>query len=924
MKKLTLSFCIAISCAFAQAQVVTTTPSIVTTEYSGEVQVIFNAAEGNKGLIDYAGEVYAHAGVITDKSTGSSDWKYAPAWGDNAAKYKLQSLGNNLWKLIITPNMREYYGVVAGDTIKKLAFVFRSGDNSKEGKDVGNADIFVDVISAQLSVSFESPSQKTLLINKNETLTLTANAILSTSLSISVNGTPLQTTAASTLSLQYTFNTEGNYDVVASATDGANTVTDTVFVCVTKDVQTSTRPDGLQDGITVYYGTDSASFSLYAQGKANIFLIGDFNNWNISNDYLMKKDGDYFWMTIHGLQANTEYAFQYLVDGTIRVGDPYCTKILDPWNDKYITSSVYPNLQKYPSEKTSGTVSVFSTATDVYAWQNNTFVRPPKEQLIIYELLFRDFTEQGTVKAAEAKLDYLKELGVNAIEIMPIMEFDGNDSWGYNPTFYFAPDKAYGTPNDYKHFIDECHKRGIAVILDVVFNHCWGESPLAKMWWDDANNRPAANSPYANPIAKHPYNVGNDLNHESQATRKYFKRSLDYWLKEYRIDGYRFDLSKGLTQVNSGDNVSLWGQKDTSRINILEDYYQAVKSADAGAYMILEHFAENSEETILANDGMILWNNLNNSFCQSAMGHEDGSSFSGLIKSMPGWVGYMESHDEERVGYKTKTWGNWNMAANPNMRALRAGLSSTFLLLAPGPKMIWQFGEMNYDISIDENGRTGRKPTHWEYLDSPDGKYVHSMYSNIMALRGTFSEVFSGVSGTATFTNSIGSLTSLRKYTYTSDVINMVLLGNFSGDTITTTVALPETGKVWYDYLRQNSAGIAGTSPTISVPPHRFLLLIDTLTPLVADWNDLNVANETVVTATSANSFSVYPNPTMDELTVICKNCQNQDKFKIYSMHGKCMIVGNIRKGEKINVSTLPKGMYILELNAGRTKFIKQ
>lgn len=89
-------------------------------------------------------------------------------------------------------------------------------------------------------------------------------------------------------------------------------------------------------------------------------------------------------------------------------------------------------------------------------------------------MLFRDFTTEKSVQAAIGKLDYLKELGVNAVEVMPIMEFDGNDSWGYNPNFYFATDKAYGTKTDYQQFVDECHKRGMAVILDIVFNHTWG------------------------------------------------------------------------------------------------------------------------------------------------------------------------------------------------------------------------------------------------------------------------------------------------------------------------------------------------------------------------------------------------------------------------------------------------------------------
>jgi len=111
------------------------------------------------------------------------------------------------------------------------------------------------------------------------------------------------------------------------------------------------------------------------------------------------------------------------------------------------------------------------------------------------------FTVERSLEAAITKLDYLKTLGITAIELMPIQEFDGNNSWGYNPNLYFAPDKAYGTPDMYKKFIDECHKRGMAVLLDVVFNQSNGLHPFALLFWDSANNRPAANNPWMNPVA---------------------------------------------------------------------------------------------------------------------------------------------------------------------------------------------------------------------------------------------------------------------------------------------------------------------------------------------------------------------------------------------------------------------------------------
>ncbi|NOZ04318.1 MAG: hypothetical protein GXO92_06915 [FCB group bacterium] len=97
---------------------------------------------------------------------------------------------------------------------------------------------------------------------------------------------------------------------------------------------------------------------------------------------------------------------------------------------------------------------------------------------MIYELLVRDFIDRHDYQTLIDTLDYLEKLGINAIELMPINEFEGNSSWGYNPSFYFAPDKYYGTRQDLKLFIDECHRRGIAVIMDIVLNHTYGQSPL--------------------------------------------------------------------------------------------------------------------------------------------------------------------------------------------------------------------------------------------------------------------------------------------------------------------------------------------------------------------------------------------------------------------------------------------------------------
>lgn len=208
---------------------------------------------------------------------------------------------------------------------------------------------------------------------------------------------------------------------------------------------------------------------------------------------------------------------------------------------------------------------------------------------------------------------------------MPVNEFEGNLSWGYNPSFYFAPDKYYGAKTALQNFIDECHGRGIAVIMDMVLNHSFGQSPMVQLYFD--GTKPTSNNPWFNVDAKHPFNVGYDFNHESAATKKFSKDVIKFWMQQYKIDGFRFDLSKGFTQTqSSGDDV--FRKYDASRVAIWKDYNSYIKSIDPNNfYVILEHFAEESEEKVLADDGMMLWNNLNYNMNEATMGWITNSNF---------------------------------------------------------------------------------------------------------------------------------------------------------------------------------------------------------------------------------------------------------------------------------------------------------
>ena len=516
--------------------------------------------------------------------------------------------------------------------------------------------------------------------------------------------------------------------------------------------------------------------------------------------------------------AGKEYAFQYYV-GTkagevVRLADAYTEKILDPDNDKYIPASTYNESMAYP-EGGVGIVSTFKIQKDSYNWKVNDFKIANPEQLVIYELHLRDFTASSDINGAMGKLSYLKAMGVNAIELMPVQEFDGNDSWGYNPCFFFAMDKAYGTKAMYKQFIDACHEAGMAVILDVVYNHATGNNPLAKLYWD--GDKTAKNNPYFNVEAPHPYSVFHDFNHESPLVRKFVKRNLQFLLKEYKVDGFRFDLTKGFTQTSCTESTA--SNYDASRIAILKDYNAAIKEVKEGSYVILEHFCDSKEENELAADGMHLWRNLNNAYCQSAMGYAKNSSFSSLYEKTPAWVGFMESHDEERAAYKQSQWGEGILKTDLDARMNQLALNTTFFLTVPGPKMVWQFGEMGYDISIEENGRTGRKPLHWEYLENTNRKELHDVYADLMKLRNAHPELFDS-SAILTWKVGVSDWDNGRSLLVESVTgKQLVVMGNFTHNAVD--VAFPATAGNWTNYFTGKSETI---NTQVNVPAHGYVV----------------------------------------------------------------------------------------------------
>ena len=566
---------------------------------------------------------------------------------------------------------------------------------------------------------------------------------------------------------------------------------------------------------------DSLAFVLYAPGKSQVHLIGDFNDWTSTDEYKMTKDGDYFRTKIGRLDKNREYICQYLIDNRIRIADPYSNKISDPNCDAEIPPEIYPNLIAYPTGKTTEIAMVVSTANDNYQWQVENFKPADIQNLVIYEILIRDFTGKRSIKGVHEKLPYLKALGINAIELMPFNEFEGNDSWGYNPSFYFAADKIYGTSSDYKDFIDACHQHGMAVIMDMVLNHSYGQSPLVRMY-QNTNGTPSASNPWYNTTSPNQtYSWGYDFNHDSRYTQQFVDSICAYWMQEYKIDGFRFDFTKGFTNT-PGDG---WNY-DPARITILKRMADEIWKRKQDALIILEHLTDNREEKELAEYGMLLWGNLNFRMNEATMGwtqqNDDGTwnadiswgSYRERGWTTPHLVAYMESHDEERLMYKNSQWGkehNGYSVKNLSTGLQRTAGAAVLLFSLPGPKMIWQFGELGYDYflgSSAEEGRLDKKPVRWDYYDDAERKALHDVFEKMITLKKENEALFN----TSNFTCELKE--PFKYITLLSANKSAVAMANFDVVEATRNVNFSNTG-LWKDYF--SGQEITVSSPIASI-----------------------------------------------------------------------------------------------------------
>ncbi len=905
-----------------QAQI-TTDPALPIAD--DPVTITFDATQGGGGMEGYTGDVYAHTGLYIDGD--ESEWAYVIGqWGDNDEQPQLTRIGEDLYELEIAPSIREFYGVPENELITGMNFVFRAAEGSPQTE-----DLFVEVVEEGLNISIQSPSGMQPVFAFGDEVPVQASANESDSIALFINNNYLFSTTDASLHYDWLADDYGNQHILLVAYGGDDTAEAETSVFIRQDVEEAPLPDGMVNGIN-YLDENSVTLVLHDPPalKDFVFVIGDMNDWTLSNDHMMYRtpDGTRFWITLTGLQEDQEYGFQYYIDGDLRLADPYTHKVLDPWNDHWIDDFNYPDLKPYPDGQTQGLVSIMHPGRTPYEWQVNDFTPPAKEDMVIYELLIRDFVDTSAIKTVKDSLDYLEELGVNVIELMPINQFEGNISWGYNPALYFATDKAYGTRQDYKEFIDAAHERGMAVVLDIVLNHSFNLSPLAQMYFDDdagSWGQPLPENPWFLEDCPHePWCWGNTFDQDSPYTQELFKRIVQYWVEEFRIDGYRFDFTKGFTNEQTGGQG--WNY-DANRIANLKRIADEVWEVNPDAYVILEHFTANDEEQELSDYGMMLWGNITHTYQEAAMGWLDDSNFDWISYTERGWddphlVGYMESHDEERIMFKNLQYGNSN---NPDhdikdmSTALRrAELVAAFYFPIPGPKMIWQFGELGYDYSInhcqdgtiDPGCRTDPKPIRWDYYDDWRRHRVYTIYSLLANLKQEH-DVFR--------TNDYdlhldGAMKRIHLNHHTN---NVTVLGNFGVHEGDINPHFQETG-TWYEYFSQEELEVNDTNEPITLEPGEYRMYSTEPFP----DHGIPLSDNTPETGES-HTINVYPNPA--RYTIHVESPAVISEVQIIDLVGRTVSLHRPNgRHATIDVDQLHTGVYFVRVKSADGKIVTE
>lgn len=832
--------------------------------------------------------------------------------------------------------------------IGQMGFLIKSKDGNGDKK---SQDILENIGAFQLSLT--APTDTTTILASGVNMNIAAtNTGGNADYVLKADGAIINSQSGISSYIYTDINITINKNYILETTLNGTTKAKTFSVIVDPGSDSSVMPQTYLDGIT-YDDADptKATLVLYAKGKDFVYVAGSFNNWQPDANYAMKRDpsrNNKFWLTLTGLTSGQIETFQYwAVDKTpianspklVKTADPYSTLVLSPFDDPDIPASSYPNLPAYPTGQ-EREVTVLQTNQTPYNWQVASFSKPKKEDLIIYEVLIRDFDADRNFQDIIDRIDYFKNLNINAIELMPIMEFEGNESWGYNTAFHMALDKFYGTEDKLKELIDLCHQNGIAVILDVALNHAFGRNPMVRLWMDDPDNdgwgEPSSENPYFNQTAKHSYSVGSDFNHSNSFTKVYTKRVLKHWIEDFKIDGFRWDLTKGFTQNCSAGNETCTNSYQQDRVDVLKEYADYSWSLDETHYVIFEHLGADNEEQQWANyrmddaipKGVMMWSEMWTTYKNLAQGQSDDINFDRMGNTAHGFtgkrsLGYPESHDKDRIMYEMTQFGvNTNPSHNVmdlNTALKRMSALGAVTIPIPGPKMLWHFADLgmnnsiwtcandvvnsDYDGNNDGDCKLDTKPQpQWanNWMADANRNQIYKDWSRLNNLKIN-EDVFEGdyIINSGTQTPRISIFTG-SETTSGFNLKNVVIIANFSVTNQNVNPNFPYAG-TWFDLMDASGATtIAGNTSSIALAPGTFRIYGNKA-------STLSVGN-----FEKDFGLKIFPNPASTSFQIN----KAVEAISIYDITGKMVktFKGNFSETHVFDISNLPASMYLVRV----------
>lgn len=472
------------------------------------------------------------------------------------------------------------------------------------------------------------------------------------------------------------------------------------------------------------------AFRVWAPHANQVFVKGDFNGWSDTANPLNSESNGYWYTDVAGAKSGDQYKY-LVVNGDMRMDriDPYA---------RQVTNSV-------------GNGVIYDPAS--YDWEGDNFQLPPHNELVIYELHIGSFfvksgDKPGDFEVALEKLDYLKRLGINVIQIMPIAEFAGDYSWGYNPAHIFAVESAYGGPAAFKNFIKEAHRRGMAVVLDVVFNH-FGPSDL-DIWRFDGwhENEKGGIYFYNDHRSQTPWgDTRPDYGREE--VRRYIHDNALMWLRDYRVDGLRYDMTLYIRSIHGsgGDDIPegwglmQWINSDVrsqfpGRITIAEDLrgneWLTKSPGEGGAGFHSQwdaHFVHPIREVVIVSEDQ--WRSMD-AVREAIAFNYSGDAFRRVV--------YSESHDEVANG-KARVPQEVNPGDPKGWYAQkRSTLAAGLVFTSPGVPMIFQGQEfLQGDWFRDD------VPLDWDLNDSFQG--IVRLYRDLARLRLNRAGISRGLCG---------------------------------------------------------------------------------------------------------------------------------------------------------------------------------